>query len=113
MSLLRLVSCDGANNGVLLSCNAVGGTLYISLSLSGLVLRLPGGMLLLSGLLPRSGPGDVADTLDDVAFGRVELTGGLAVIQRKLFKDKSIMMNVMTYLGSPEAVLLVEEEVIS
>jgi hypothetical protein len=83
LSLLRLVSCDGANNGILLSCKAVGGTLYISLGLSGFVLRLPGGMLLLSRLLPGSGAGDVSDTLDDVAFGRVELTGGLAVMQRR------------------------------
>jgi hypothetical protein len=98
LGLLRLVSCDGANDGVLLSCNAVGGTLYISLGLSGFVLRLPGGVFLLSRLLPGSGTGDVADTLDDVAFGRVELTRGLAA-GRKLFQYKSIMMECHDLLG--------------
>jgi hypothetical protein len=81
LGLLRVVSCDGANNGVFLSDNAVSGTLCISLGLSGFVLRLAGGVLLLSRLLPRSGAGEVADTLDDVAFGRVELTRGLAARQ--------------------------------
>ena len=114
MSLLRLVSCDGANHRVLLSCDAVGGTLYISLGLSGFVLRLPGGVFLLSRLLPGSGTGNVADTLDDVAFGRVELTRGLAVTQGGIFlKTGQSGWNAITYLGSPEAVLLVDEEVIA
>jgi hypothetical protein len=47
-SLLRLVSCDRADNGVLLACDAVGDTLSVSLRLSGFVLSLAGGVLLLA-----------------------------------------------------------------
>jgi hypothetical protein len=77
-SFLRAVSSDGTDDGVLLADDTVLGSLSVALSLSSLVLGLAGGVLLLARLLPGSSAGDIADGLDDVALGAVELTRGLA-----------------------------------
>jgi len=77
-SLLRAIAGDSTDNGVLLAAYAVCGALGVSLGLSRLVFGFTGGVLFLARLLPRSGTGDVADCLDYVAFGRMELTRGLA-----------------------------------
>lgn len=63
--LLLLVASDGANDVVDLTRDLVLGALGVTLSLGGLVLGLALGVLLLTGLLPFGGAGDVADGLLD------------------------------------------------
>jgi hypothetical protein len=78
-SLLLAVASDSADNGVLLSTEAVGGAFSVTLGLGGLVLGLALGVLFTAGLGPRLKASGIADSLDDVALGGVVLTGGLAV----------------------------------
>ena len=77
--LLLAVASHGADDGVLLAAETVHGALGVALSLGGVVLGLALGVLLLAGLLPRRGAGEVADGLDGRTLHRVELAGGLAV----------------------------------
>jgi hypothetical protein len=62
--LLLAVTSDGADDRVDLASNAVGSALDVALGLRGVVLSLAGGVLLLAGLLPRRGAGNVADLQD-------------------------------------------------
>lgn len=64
-SLLLLVTGDGANNGILLAAEAIGGAFNVALSLSSLILALAGGMLFLARLLPRCSAGQVTDLHHD------------------------------------------------
>lgn len=77
--LLLAVASDCTNDGVDLAADAVGGALDVLLCLSGVVLCLALGMLVLAGLGPGGGAGEVADGLDDGALQGVELASGLAV----------------------------------
>lgn len=71
---MRPVASDGADDGILLSANAVDDTLSVAFRLGSFVLALACGVLLFTRLLPGSGAGQVADTFDDVALGGMELT---------------------------------------
>jgi len=79
VSFLGPVASDGANDGVLLSANAVSGTLSVTLGLGSLVLGLSSSVLLLARALPAGSAGQVTNALNDVALGRVELSGSLAI----------------------------------
>jgi len=99
--LLRGITSDSTDDGVLLASDAVGGALDVALSLSSLVLGLALGVLLLSGALPFSRADDIADGLDDVALGGVELTRGLAVYAQGNVSDRPLGGgNTSTYEGS-------------
>jgi hypothetical protein len=60
-SLLLAVAGDGADDSVLLADETVGGALGVTLGLCGADLSLAGGVLLLAGVGPGGGAGDVAD----------------------------------------------------
>ena len=77
--LLLAVASHGTDDGVLLAAETVHGALGVALGLGGLILGLALGVLLLAGLGPGGGAGEVTDRLDDGAFERVVLPGGLAV----------------------------------
>ena len=57
-------------------------------------------MLLLAGLLPRLGAGEVADGLDDVALQGVVLAGGFAAVGvRRQQRERSCQRSVLYVLG--------------
>jgi len=65
---LRSIAGNSTNDGVLLAGHTIDGALSVSFGLSSVVLCLAGSVLLLSGLLPRSGAGQVSDGLDGGAL---------------------------------------------
>jgi hypothetical protein len=71
---LLLVAGHGTYYVVLLSDQAIRTTFRIALGFSGSGLGFACGVLLLAGLLPLGRASQVADGLDDGAFGRVKLT---------------------------------------
>lgn len=71
--MLALIASDGTDNRVLVPPSLVLGTLSVPLGLSSLVLGLALSVLLLSRVLPAGSTGGVADSLDDVSLGGVEL----------------------------------------
>lgn len=76
--LLLAVACEGANDSILLSRDAVGCAIGKGLSPGGLVLYLALSVLL-ARLGPGTGAGEVTDGLDDNTLERVILTGGLPI----------------------------------
>jgi len=77
--LLGPVASDSADDGVLLSTDAVGGTLGVALGLGGLVFGLSGSVFFPARLLPAGCAGQATNALDDIALGRVELSGSFAL----------------------------------
>lgn len=73
--LLRLVAFDGADDVVELAGDLVLGTFSVALGLGGLDFGLALSVLLLTGLLPVDGAGDVADGLLDGTGDRVVVSG--------------------------------------
>lgn len=61
LRLLVLIACHSTDNRVLLARDTVSCAIDVSLRLSSIVLCLSSSMLLLSGLLPGRGAGQVAD----------------------------------------------------
>lgn len=59
--LLLAITCDGANDRVLLAHDTVGRALDVSFRLRSVVFGLARGMLLPSGIRPRRRAGQVAD----------------------------------------------------
>jgi len=77
-SLLLLVGCDGTNDSILPTAEAVTSALDVTLGLRSFVLSLSGCMFLFARLLQTGGTSYVANRLDDVALGRMELTRDFA-----------------------------------
>lgn len=77
--LLRTVTSNSANDGVLLSAETVDRTVGVSLRLGSLVLGLPSGVFLLARLGPRLGAGQATHGLDNGALEGVELPGGFTI----------------------------------
>lgn len=76
--LLLTITSDGAEDGVLLSDDAVCGSVDVVLCASGVVLGLAADVLFTAGLLPGGSPREVTNCLYDGTLDRVELTSGLA-----------------------------------
>jgi hypothetical protein len=76
--LLLAIAGDGAEDGVLLSDDAVCSSVDVVLCASGVVLGLAAGMLFAAGLLPGGSPSEVTNCLYDGTLDRVELASGLA-----------------------------------
>lgn len=76
---MAAVSRHSTDNLILLAGNAVTGSFGVALSASSVILGLPSYVLGLSLLLKVGRAEDIAQRLFDVALGRMELTGGLAV----------------------------------
>lgn len=111
LRLLALVASNSAHNSVLLASDTVDSALSVSFSLRGLILCLAGRVLLFARLLPRGGASHVADGLNDIALEGVVLAGGLAVgSDLRISVIRHFGTNI-AYLGSPEKVLLAEEDI--
>ena len=67
--LLLTVTSDGADNGILLPGNAVGGAVDVILGLRGGLLSFASSVLLLAGLSPRLAAGHLANLLDQSTLG--------------------------------------------
>ena len=68
---MGLVTSDSTDDRILLALDTLLGALDVLLALGGLDLGLALGMLLLAGLLPLGGAGDVANGLLDGTSDRV------------------------------------------
>ena len=100
--LLLAVTSHGTDDGILLAAETVHGALGVALGLGGVVLGLTLSVLLLAGLSPGLGAGEVADGLDDVALQGVVLTGGLAAMRVHVSNSFGTARETCgTYLGSP------------
>ena len=101
--LLLTITSHSTDDRVLFAADAVHSALDVALGLGGLVFGLALGVLLLSGLLPRLGAGEVADRLDGRALHGVVLAGGLAAkMERKISTSSGREIGERkTYLGSP------------
>jgi len=78
LGLLGLIAGDRANDSVFLSAKAIHGSLYVSLGLGSLALRLALGVLLFPRLLPGGGTGQTADSIDDGSLYGMILARDLA-----------------------------------
>ena len=83
---LFLVACDSTNDSILPTADAISSAFDVTLGLRSFILSLSGCMFLFARLLQTRGTGYVANRLDDVALGGMELTRNLAV---KIIKVRS------------------------
>ena len=99
---MLFVTCHRADDGIHLAADTVLGTFGVAFGLSSFVFSLSLGVLLFPGRLPGLPTSHITDGLDDVAFGGMELTGGLAETE----PDVSFMKvgiegeEIWAYLGS-------------
>ena len=77
--MLLFVGCDSTNDSILPTADAVTSAFDVTLGLRSFVFSLSGCMFLFARLLQTSGTGDVANRLDNVALGGMELTRDFAV----------------------------------
>ena len=75
--LLRTVTSQASNDGVLLANGAIGGALSPILGLRSSYLALSSRVFVAARLLPIGRTGQVTDCLDNSAFDGVELAGRL------------------------------------